>query len=207
VRDGGTFTVRRVIARQDEREILTAMVSFQIEESGFEHQLDFPGAPEPETLSSEQTLRENIASLIPGERREQMMKERAIEIRPVNPVDPLNPEVRPPHCQNWLRARGIAGRSCPASGHAGLRLGFRPAGHVDAAPWSRVFNPGMQVASLDHAIWFHRPLRMDDWLLYDMDSPSAASGRGMNQGTVFSRDGSLVASVAQEALIRRRERV
>jgi len=208
VRDGGTFTVRRVIARQDEREILTAMVSFQIEESGFEHQLDFPGALEPETLSSEQTLRENIASLIPGERREQMMKERAIEIRPVNPVDPLNPEVRPPHCQNWLRARGelpddpVLHRAmlAYASDFGLLATSMQPHGLGFSTP-------GMQVASLDHAIWFHRPLRMDDWLLYDMDSPSAASGRGMNRGTVFSRDGSLVASVAQEALIRRRERV
>ena len=206
VRDGGTFTVRRVIARQDEREILTAMVSFQVEEAGCEHQLDFPGAPEPETLTSEQALREKIASLIPEERREQMMKERAIDIRPVNPVDPLRPEVRPPHRQSWFRAKGalpdeqVLHRAmlAYASDFGLLATSMQPHGLGFSTP-------GMQVASLDHAIWFHRPLRMDDWLLYDMDSPSASSGRGMNRGTVFSREGALVASVAQEALIRKRE--
>ena len=206
VRDGGTFTVRRVIARQDEREILTAMVSFQVAESGCEHQLDFPGAPYPESLSPEQTLREKVASLIPEDRREQMMKERAIDIRPVKPVDPLKPEVRPPHRQSWFRARGelpddpVLHRAmlAYASDFGLLATSMQPHGLGFSTP-------GMQVASLDHAIWFHRTLRMDGWLLYDMDSPSASSGRGMNRGTVFSRDGTLVASVAQEALIRRRE--
>ena len=207
VRDGGTFTVRRVIARQDEREILTAMVSFQVAEAGFEHQLDCPDAPDPETLTSEQRLREGIASLIPEERREQMMKERAIEIRPVDPVDPLKPDVRPPHRQSWFRAQGelpddpVLHRAmlAYASDFGLLATSMQPHGLGFSTP-------GMQVASLDHAIWFHRPLRMDEWLLYDMDSPSASFGRGMNRGTVFSRDGGLVASVAQEALIRQRER-
>lgn len=207
VRDGGTFTVRRVIARQDEREILTAMVSFQIEEAGFEHQLDFPSAPDPRSLTSEQTLREQIVPLIPEERREQMRKERAIDIRPVNPASPLKPEVRPPHRQSWFRAKGALPDDAVlhramlayASDFGLLATSMQPHGLGFSSP-------GMQVASLDHAIWFHRPLRMDDWLLYDMDSPSASSGRGMNRGTVFSQDGTLVASVAQEALIRQRNR-
>ena len=206
VRDGGTFSVRRVIARQDEREILTAMVSFQVGEDGFEHQFDAPTAPDPEALTPEQTLREQVRHLIPEERREQMMRERAIEIRPVEPEDPLRPEPGEPARQSWFRARGplpddpVLHRAilAYASDFGLLATSMRPHG----AGFS---TPGMQVASLDHAIWFHRPLRLDDWLLYDMDSPSASSGRGMNRGSVFSRKGELVASVAQEALIRQRK--
>ncbi|MEQ6885316.1 acyl-CoA thioesterase II [Salicola sp. Rm-C-2C1-2] len=205
VRDGGTFTVRRVIARQDDREILTAMVSFQVAEEGFEHQFEAPSAPAPEGLTPEQTLREKVRDLIPEERREQMMKERAIDIRPVNRMDPLRPEAGPPCSQSWFRARGplpddpVLHRAilAYASDFGLLATSIRPHGVGFSTP-------GMQVASLDHAIWFHRPLRLDDWLLYDMDSPSASSGRGMNRGTLFNRDGELVASVAQEALIRQR---
>ena len=205
VRDGGTFTVRRIIARQDDREILTAMVSFQIAEEGFEHQHDYPGAPDPEGLVSEQQLREKMGPYIPEERRENLLRERAIDIRPVNPSDPLEPEPGPPHKQNWFRAQGslpddpVLHRAllAYASDFGLLTTSMKPHG-------LGISSPGMQVASLDHAIWFHRPLRMDDWMLYDMDSPSASSGRGMNRGSVFSQDGTLVASVAQEALIRQR---
>jgi len=205
VRDGGTFTVRRIIARQDDREILTAMVSFQIAEEGFEHQHDYPGAPDPEGLVSEQQLREKMGPYIPEERRENLLRERAIDIRPVNPSDPLEPEPGPPHKQNWFRAQGslpddpVLHRAllAYASDFGLLTTSMKPHG-------LGISSPGMQVASLDHAIWFHRPVRMDEWLLYDMDSPSASSGRGMNRGSVFSQDGTLVASVAQEALIRQR---
>ncbi|XOZ32499.1 acyl-CoA thioesterase [Halomonadaceae bacterium KBTZ08] len=205
VRDGGSFTVRRVIARQDEREILTAMVSFQASEEGFEHQLEAPSAPEPEGLTSEQALREQVRHLIPEERREQMMKERAIDIRPVDPTDPINPEPGDPYRQSWFRARGplpddpVLHRAilAYASDFGLLATSMRPHGVGFSTP-------GMQVASLDHAIWFHRPLQLDDWLLYNMDSPSASSGRGMNRGTLFNRAGELVASVAQEALVRQR---
>lgn len=206
VRDGGTFTVRRVIARQNEREILTAMVSFQISEDGFEHQQDAPSAPDPESLTSEQTLRESVRDLIPEERREPMMKERAIDIRPVSPGDPSKPETGSPHCQSWFRAQGplpddpVLHRAilAYASDFSLLATSMRPHGVGFSTP-------GMQMASLDHALWFHRPLRLDDWLLYEMDSPSASSGRGMNRGTLFNRNGELVASVAQEALIRQRQ--
>ncbi|MGM0434281.1 MAG: acyl-CoA thioesterase [Pseudomonadota bacterium] len=206
VRDGGTFTVRRVIARQDEREILTAMVSFQVPEEGFEHQFGAPTAPDPEGLESEQALNEKVRDLIPEERREQMMKKRAIDIRPVDPTDPLRPEPGEPCRQSWFRARGplpddpVLHRAilAYASDFGLLATSMRPHG----AGFS---TPGLQVASLDHAIWFHRALRLDDWLLYDMDSPSASSGRGMNRGTLFNRSGELVASVAQEALVRQRQ--
>lgn len=205
VRDGGTFTVRRIIARQDDREILTAMVSFQVAEEGFEHQHDYPGTPDPEGLISEHELRQKMGSMIPEERRENMLRERAIDIRPVSPMDPLEPEPRPPHKQNWFRAKGTLPDDSVL--HRAMLVYASDFGLLTTSMYPHglgLSTPGMQVASLDHAIWFHRPLRMDDWLLYDMDSPSASSGRGMNRGSVFSRDGSLVASVAQEALIRQR---
>ncbi|TVP54588.1 MAG: acyl-CoA thioesterase II [Halomonadaceae bacterium] len=206
VRDGGTFSTRRIIARQQEREILTAMVSFQVEEAGFEHQLAMPDAPDPESLTSEQELRKQLEPLMPADRRERLMKPRAIDMRPVDPLDPRQPEKRPPHKQTWLRAEGelpddqVMHRAllAYASDFSFLATSVQPHGVT-------FFDPRMQVASLDHALWFHRPLRMDDWLLYDKDSPSAAGGRGFNRGNLFSRDGTMVASVCQEALIRKRQ--
>lgn len=205
VRDGGTFSTRRVIARQQEREILTAMVSFQVEEEGFEHQLPMPEAPDPESLTPEHELRKEMEKFMPADRRERLMKRRAIDMRPVEPVDPLKPEKRPPHKQTWFRAEGELPDD-PALHRAMLAYASDFSFLVTSVQPHGVtfFDPKMQVASLDHAIWFHRPLRMDDWLLYDKDSPSASGGRGFNRGNLFSRDGTMVASMCQEALIRRR---
>ncbi|MFE8070536.1 acyl-CoA thioesterase II [Marinobacteraceae bacterium S3BR75-40.1] len=207
VRDGGTFSTRRVIARQGGKEILTAMVSFQVEEEGFDHQLDMPDAPAPESLESEEEARQKLEPYMPEKRKAQLLAERAIDIRIAEPVNPLKPEARPPHKQNWFRAKGdlpddeILHRCLLAySSDFGL-LGTSM--HPHAVTF---MHPNMQVASLDHAVWFHRPLRMDDWLLYDMDSPSASGGRGFNRGNIFNRRGELVASTAQEALIRRRKK-
>ncbi|PAV25673.1 acyl-CoA thioesterase II [Tamilnaduibacter salinus] len=205
VRDGGTFTVRRVIARQDDKEILTGSVSFQVEETGYDHQFDAPEAPDHEGLKSEHTYALMLKQHIPEHLQESFTRERPIEIRPVNPVNPLKPEPREPAKQSWFRAQGelpddpVLHRCLLAySSDFGL-LG------TSLAPHGVTFmDRDMQVASLDHAIWFHRPFRMDDWLLYDMDSPSASGGRGFNRGNVYSHDGTLVASTAQEALIRRR---
>lgn len=205
VRDGGSFSVRRVIARQEGKEILTGSVSFQVEEAGFEHQVDMPPAPDVEGLLSEQQYSEMLRDRIPEALRSLLTRERPIEIRPVDPVNPLKPEPRPPHKQSWLRAQG----SLPddpvlhrcllayASDFSFLGTSLHPHGVT-------FMNRNMQVASLDHAIWFHREFRMDDWLLYDKDSPSAAGGRGFNRGNIFDRKGVLVASTTQEALIRRR---
>lgn len=205
VRDGGSFSVRRVIARQQDREILTAAVSFQQAEEGFEHQVDMPDAPEPDGLTSDYDYRQKLKPYMPEAKREMLSAQRAIDIRPVAPVNPLKPELRPPFKQNWFRAHGeladdqILHRCllAYASDFGFLGTSMQPHG-------ATFMQPGMQVASLDHALWFHRPLRMDDWLLYDMDSPSASQSRGFNRGNVFNRDGVLVASVCQEALIRQR---
>ncbi|BES73512.1 acyl-CoA thioesterase II [Marinobacter nanhaiticus D15-8W] len=206
VRDGGSFSVRRVIARQEGKEILTGSMSFQVEESGFEHQDVMPSAPDFNTLKSEHTLALMMKQYIPEHMREKFTRDRPIEIRPVDPMNPLKPEQRDPHKQAWFRAQGdlpddpVLHRCLLAysSDFGFLGTSLNPHGVT-------FMNREMQVASLDHAIWFHRDFRMDDWLLYDTDSPSASAGRGFNRGNIFNREGVLVASTAQEALIRRRE--
>ncbi len=206
VRDGGSFSVRRVIARQEGKEILTGSVSFQVEEDGFDHQIDMPDVPDPMSLKTEQELNRELLDRVPEKFHSQLTRNRPIEIRPVDPVNPLDPDKRSPHKQSWFRAQGELPddrilHCCLlsyASDFAFLGTSLNPHGVT-------FMTPSMQVASLDHAIWFHRDLRMDDWLLYDKDSPSAAGGRGFNRGSVFNQDGILVASTAQEALIRQRK--
>ena len=197
VRDGGSFSVRRVIARQDGKEILTGSMSFQVAEEGFEHQLIMPDAPDPETLRSEQEWGELLAPQVPEKMRPILTRDRPIEIRPVNPVNPLK--------QSWFRAQGhlpddpVLHRCLLtyASDFQFLGTSLNPHGLT-------FMSKGLQVASLDHSIWFHRDFRMDEWLLYDKDSPSASAGRGFNRGNFFNQDGVLVASTTQEALIRQR---
>jgi len=205
VRDGGSFSVRRVIARQDGKEILTGSMSFQVAEDGFEHQLTMPDAPGPETLRAEQEWGELLAPQVPEKMRPILTRDRPIEIRPVNPVNPLKPEKRPPHKQSWFRAQGplpddpVLHRCLLtyASDFQFLGTSLNPHGLT-------FMSKNLQVASLDHAIWFHRDFRMDEWLLYDKDSPSASAGRGFNRGNFFNEEGLLVASTTQEALIRQR---
>jgi acyl-CoA thioesterase-2 len=205
VRDGGSFSVRRVIARQDGKEILTGSMSFQVAEEGFEHQLTMPDAPAPESLRSEQEWGELLAPQVPEKMRPILTRDRPIEIRPVNPVNPLKPEKRPPQKQSWFRAQGhlpddpVLHRCLLtyASDFQFLGTSLNPHGLT-------FMSKGLQVASLDHAIWFHRDFRMDEWLLYDKDSPSASAGRGFNRGNFFNQEGVLVASTTQEALIRQR---
>lgn len=206
VRDGGSFSVRRVIARQDGKEILTGSMSFQGDEQGFDHQLEMPAAHEPEGLMSESDYVEKLLPKIPEAMRAKLARDRPVEIRPIDPVNPLKPEPKPPTKQSWLRVQGdlpddpILHRCllAYASDFSFLGTSLNPHGVT-------FMSPNMQVASLDHAMWFHRDFRMDDWLLYDKDSPSASGGRGFNRGNFFNRDGVLVASTTQEALIRRRK--
>jgi len=206
VRDGGTFSVRRVIARQEGKEILTGSMSFQVAEEGFDHQFDRPAGAGPEGLKSEQDHGRILAPHVPESRRATLTRDRPIEIRPVDPVNPLAPEARPPHSQSWFRAQGELPDDAMlhycllaySSDFALLGTSLNPHGVT-------FLSRNMQVASLDHAIWFHRPFRMDQWLLYDKDSPSASGGRGFNRGNFYDMDGRLVASTAQEALIRQRK--
>lgn len=205
VRDGGSFSVRRVIARQGGKEILTGSMSFQVAEQGFEHQLEMPTAPDPDTVKSEQEWGQLLAPQVPEHLRESLTRDRPIEIRPIDPINPLKPEKRPPHKQSWFRAQGelpddpVLHRCLLtyASDFQFLGTSLNPHGVT-------FMSKNMQVASLDHAIWFHRDFRMDEWLLYDKDSPSASAGRGFNRGNFFNQSGGLVASTTQEALIRQR---
>lgn len=207
VRDGGSFSVRRVMAKQSGKEILTAMVSFQVVEEGLEHQVEMPEAPGFETLTTELDQRRKMEAYMPERSRKRLLEKRSIEIRPVDPPDPMKPVSRPPHKQHWFRALGelpddpILHRCllAYASDFGLLATSINPHGMT-------FMDQSMQVASLDHSIWFHREFRMDDWLLYDMDSPSSSHGRGFNRGNLFNRDGKLVASTTQEALIRHRKK-
>ncbi len=202
-RDGGSFTSRRVVAIQGGQQIFNMAVSFQVPEQGLEHQIDMPPAPDPDSLPSERQRRMEIASDMPEEARAWFLRERPIEIRAVDPPDRFKPGKRPPHQTVWMRATGAMPddpslHQCVlayASDMTLLDTCLLPHGYS-------VMSPSMQLASLDHAMWFHRPFRADEWLLYVQDSPSASGARGFNRGTVYRRDGVLVASIAQEGLIR-----
>lgn len=207
IRDGKSFTTRRVVAIQNGQAIFTMAASFQVVEDGLEHQAQMPACPGPEGLLSEVELARRSADRIPAAFREQATCERPIEIRPVDPYDPLKPEVRPPTRRVWYRAidtlpdRGSVHQYMLAYASDFNLLGAAMQPH--GVSW---MIPGMHVASLDHAIWFHRPFRMDEWLLYVIDSPSAGGARGLARGQFFTQAGVLVASTAQEGLMRRKPR-
>ncbi len=205
IRDGSSFTTRRVVAIQKGKAIFSMSASFQRVEQGFEHQAAVPQAvPGPEGLLSERQLAERHRDHIPPKLRQQATVERPIEIRPVKPVSPVRPDKRPPHRQVWFRAIDALPDDpsihqyllAYASDFHFLTTSLQPHG----VSW---LSQGMQVASLDHAMWFHRPFRLDEWLLYAVDSPSASGARGLVQGQLYTREGTLVASTAQEGLVRR----
>jgi acyl-CoA thioesterase-2 len=207
-RDGGSFTTRRVVAIQNGEPIFTLAASFQIEEEGFEHQDQMPEAPAPESVPTQQELAAKYADALPKFARAQALAQRPFEMRPIEePSNPLAPVPRPPQRMFWLKANGELGDDpalhryllAYASDFAFLTTSMLPHG----VSW---LTPGMQVASLDHAMWFHQDVRVDGWLLHVVDSPKAHGGRGLVRGRVFTRDGALVASTAQEGLIRRRPR-
>ncbi len=204
IRDGKSFTTRRVVAIQNGRAILSMSASFQVAETGFDHQDPMPGdIPGPDELLSELELARKISGKIPPSIRNKILCEKPIEIRPVNPVNPFKPKKEPPDRYAWFKTihemnEGPAVHQymlAYASDFGLVSTAMRPHGKT-------YWDPAMQVASLDHAMWFHRDFRMDDWLLYASHSPSASRSRGLNQGRIFTRDGTLVASTVQEGLIR-----
>lgn len=206
VRDGGSFSTRRVTAVQRGKAIFTCSASFQNQEEGFHHQVQMPDVPGPEGLRSETELASLVADSLPPRVRERVLFDKPIEIRPVTVDSPFSPQVSEPAKYVWFRADGEL-PDTPAIhkyllGYASdfnlLTTSMLPHG---VSVWQKF----MQVASLDHSIWFHGNLRMDDWLLYAMDSPWAGNARGFSRGSVFNRQGQLVASVAQEGLIRLRD--
>ncbi|HZJ93866.1 MAG TPA: acyl-CoA thioesterase II [Thiopseudomonas sp.] len=207
IRDGGSFSTRRVTAIQNGQPIFTCSASFHDSnnEEGFHHQTDMPDVPQPEDLISEVAISPHLAKALTKENREKMLRAKAIETRPVQVSDPLNPEVGEPIKHVWFKPSSVLPKSpalhkyllAYASDFSLLTTSLIPHG-------ASIWQPHMQVASLDHSIWFHEEVCLDDWLLYSTDSPWAGNSRGFARGSIYTRDGRLVASVAQEGLIRYR---
>mgnify|MGYP001555711236 CR=1 FL=1 len=206
-RDGASFTSRRVVAIQHGHQIFTLAASFQVPEEGFEHQFEMPEAPDPESLPTEAEMRAKAVAQVSEEDREWFTRPRPIEMRHVEPVEFFKPPKRAPRQMVWFRATGklpddLSLHQCLlayASDMTLLDTATRPHG----IGW---FDRSVQMASIDHAMWFHRPFRADEWLLYVQDAPSASGARGFNRGAIYTRSGTLVASVAQEGLMRPRKR-
>jgi len=207
IRDGGSFTTRRVKAIKNGKALFSMSASFQAEEVGYDHADVMPDLPGPEGLASQVELARKFADQIPSPLRERFTADSPIEIRPVEPVNHLRPDIRPPQSAAWYRANGRLPDDplihrylmAYASDFNFLSTGMNPHG----VTW---LTPGMQVASLDHAMWFHRPFRMDEWLLHVVESPSESGGRALARGRFFTQDGRLVATTAQEGLIRNRRK-
>lgn len=205
LRDGGSFTTRRVVARQSSGAIFAMSASFQGYEEGFAHQITMPEAPAPESLPSEAELKHTFMAKLPDAMRRYWERDRPIEMRPVDFTRFVARAPRPASQMIWLRATAPLGDD-PALHQCALAYAsdFTLLDTALIAHGRVLFDPKLMLASLDHALWFHRPFRADDWLLYVQDSPSTHNARGFCRGQMFTRDGVLIASVAQEGLIRQR---
>jgi acyl-CoA thioesterase-2 len=205
IRDGKSFATRRVVAVQHGKAIFSMSCSFQVPEAGLDHQIPMPTVPAPEDLPSEAELRSKFLHEAPEPVRRYWERERPIEIRPVDLRHYMSRDTLDPRQNVWIRATGPLPEDpdihrCVLAYASDMTL-------LDTSLFYHgrsIFDRDLQVASLDHALWFHRPFRADEWLLYAEDSPSASGARGFNRGSLFSRDGRLIASVAQEGLIRLR---
>jgi acyl-CoA thioesterase-2 len=201
--DGHSFSNRRVIAIQHGAQIFNMTASFQVAEEGFEHQREMPQVPLPEALPSADGPPPELLARVPERVRRFFEQPRPFEFRPVQPIDYLRPRREAPVRQIWFRAVGEL-----ADGemlHRRLLAYVSDFFLLDTANLphgTSPLRPAVIMASIDHAMWFHRSLRVDDWLLYDMASPSASGARGFAVASVFARDGRLVASAVQEGLIR-----
>jgi acyl-CoA thioesterase II len=207
LRDGGSFTTRRVTAIQNGAAIFSLEASFQVEEEGLDHQFPMPlDVPPPETLMNGRELIAAYGERVPENIRRYWERDRPIEMKPVFLEHYTSREKLPPVQQIWIRVTGPvpddrATQSVVLAYLSDLTL-------LDTSTFAHgraLFDPDIQAASLDHAMWFHRPHRLDGWLLYSQDSPSASGARGFTRGLIYSEDGRLVASVAQEGLIRLRK--
>jgi len=203
LRDGGSFSTRRVKAIQHGSAIFTLSASFHREEPGLAHQTAMPVVPAPEELPDETMMRNSMLPSMPDAVRRYFERERPIELRPVEFTRYVTGEPRPPVFHLWIRATGPlpddpAIHQCVLAYASDMTL-------LDTtliAHGRTVFQRDIQAASLDHALWFHAPFRADEWLLYAQDSPFSGGARGFSRGSIYTRDGRLVVSVAQEGLIR-----
>jgi acyl-CoA thioesterase II len=205
IRDGKSFTTRRVIAIQHGHPIFTMAVSFHRAEKGMQHQAKMPDVPKPEDLPTESEIKQRILPMMPDPVRRYYERERPIELRPVEYARYLGTKYEDGRFNVWIRATGRlpdepAIHQCVLAYASDMTL-------LDSAliPHGRtVFEKDIMGASLDHVLWLHRPFRADEWLLYAQDSPNLHGARGFSRGLIFARDGTLVASVAQEGLVRER---
>ena len=206
IRDGRSFATRRVVAIQHGRAIFSLAASFQVEEEGLTHQFAMPqGIPDPDTLMSEKDLIASFIEAAPEPVKRYWSRERALEMRPLSLAHYISSEKLDPYQSIWIRAKGNAPDD--ESMRRAMLAYFSDMTLLDASLYAHgksVFDPHLQVASLDHAMWFHRPVDLSDWLFYDQDSPSTSGGRGFSRGHIYTRDGRMIASVVQEGLIRQR---
>lgn len=203
-RDGGSFTTRRVVAIQAGRQILNLSASFHVEEPGLSHQHTLPDVPPPEALETREALKEALAAQAHPDRRADILRPSAVEIRPVAPIDYLNPEPTTDSHAAWFRLARDPGPLEDWQDRAALAYAsdmmllwsaLRP--HGESGYSGRVMT-----ASLDHALWFHARPKFADWHLYVMESPWSGGARGLTRGQIFTQSGQLVASTAQEGLMR-----
>lgn len=206
-RDGKSFTTRRVTAVQHGEQIFNLAASFQVPEEGYVHQSPMPNTKRPSELKSEDELRAMAKDHVPKELQKQFARPRPIELKPVDPRQMISPAKTDPKKEMWMRLRGkVDANDIPlqqcllayASDMGILDTATKPHG----VNW---FTGGVQMASLDHSMWFHEPFDISDWLLYTMDSPSASGARGFNRGEIYTEAGKLIASVTQEGLMRPRD--
>jgi acyl-CoA thioesterase-2 len=206
IRDGKSFATRRVRAIQHGRAIFSLAASFQVEEEGVNHQAEMPEVPGPEGLPTDREQREAFAHRIPEQFRAAFLSERPVEVRAVSPANPFEAEPQAPVRQAWFRLSDRA-EADEAMRRAILAFAsdFGLLGTAMLPHGINFFQPHVQSASIDHAMWFHASFDPSEWLLYHCHSPFAGGARGMNFGSIYTADGRLVASVAQEGLVRLRE--
>ena len=202
IRDGRSFTTRRVVAIQKGEAIFSMSASFQVHEEGLTHQVDMPDVPLPEDLPSEEEVFERHKKDMTPELIKIMKRDRPVEMKRVEDVNYIKPVKREASQHIWFRSKKPLGDDM--SHHQCLLAYASDMGLLSTAtlPHGMSFMTGLMTASLDHAMWFHRDFSFDEWVLFAMDSPAAAGARGFNRGNMFSKDGSLIASVAQEGLMR-----
>ncbi|MGH8107889.1 MAG: acyl-CoA thioesterase II [Arenimonas sp.] len=202
-RDGKSFSVRRVTAIQHGQPIFVLAASFQHDEPGVSHQFHMPEVPMPEDVEPNIAPSAEVMEKLPAKMQRWLSRMGPFEMRPIYPRDEVKPPKRPPYQQVWLRLIDKVDDS-PELHRALLAYAsdFYLLGTTTFPHGISYYQPNVQMASLDHAMWFHRPFRVDDWLLYSLDSPTAQNARGLARGQFFTREGILVASTAQEGLIR-----
>jgi len=202
-RDGHSFSVRRVTAIQHGQPIFVFAASFQHDEPGVSHQFHMPEVPMPEDVEPNVAPPADVMEKLPAKMQRWLSRMGPFEMRPIYPRDEVKPPKRPPYQQVWLRLIDKVD-DAPELHRALLAYAsdFYLLGTTTFPHGISYYQPNVQMASLDHAMWFHRPFRVDDWLLYSLDSPTAQNARGLARGQFFTRDGILVASTAQEGLIR-----